>query len=70
MQTTTLIRDIKQLPLAAKVRIAEQTLRLIRREKSKRQIADAANLLYDDYLNNKELIAFTALDFENFYETK
>jgi hypothetical protein len=30
----------------------------------------AANLLYSDYANDKELTAFTALDYENFYETK
>ncbi|GHT20593.1 hypothetical protein FACS189429_8740 [Bacteroidia bacterium] len=31
---------------------------------------NAANLLYGDYTDNKELTAFTALDYENFYETK
>ena len=30
----------------------------------------AANELYDKYSNNKELIVFTSMDFENFYETK
>ena len=28
----------------------------------------AAGLLYTDYKNNKELTAFSSLDFENFYE--
>jgi len=30
----------------------------------------AANALYEDYVNNKNLTAFTKLDFEHFYETK
>ncbi|MDR3236469.1 MAG: hypothetical protein LBT48_07095 [Prevotellaceae bacterium] len=70
MQTATLIRDIKRLPLVARVQIMEQTLRSIRQEETKRQMADAANLLCDDYLNDRKLTAFTALDFEDFYETK
>ena len=30
----------------------------------------AAEKLYLDYIIDEELTAFTALDFENFYETK
>jgi hypothetical protein len=30
----------------------------------------AVEALYDDYVNDKELTAFTSLDFDNFYETK
>ena len=32
------------------------------------QMSKAANLLKDDYVNNKELTVFTALDSEEFYE--
>jgi hypothetical protein len=70
MQTSTLLRAIKQLPVASRFQIVEQTLRSIKRENTKRQIALAADRLYDDYMNDKELTAFTALDFEDFYETK
>jgi hypothetical protein len=48
----------------------EQTLKSIRKEDTKRQMALATNMLYDDYLNDKELAAFTVLDLEKFYETK
>lgn len=30
----------------------------------------AVEVLYNDYKNNKNLTAFTSLDYENFYETK
>ncbi|TAG91274.1 MAG: hypothetical protein EAZ20_03405 [Bacteroidetes bacterium] len=34
------------------------------------QLEFAANALYSDYKNDKELTAFTSLDFEHFYEAK
>ena len=34
------------------------------------QMEFAANELYNDYVNDKDLTAFTSLDLENFYETK
>ena len=70
MGTTTLIREIKRLPVTSQLQIMEQTLRFIKLEDSKRQMTLAADMLYNDYVNDKELTAFTALDFENFYETK
>ena len=70
MGTDTLIREIKQLPVSSQLQIMEQTLRFIRSEDSKREMTLAAEMLYNDYVNDKELTAFTALDFENFYETK
>ena len=33
-------------------------------------MADAAESLFEDYKNDKELIAFTQLDFQRFYETR
>jgi hypothetical protein len=64
MQTATLIREIKRLPIASRFLIMEQTLKSIRQEDVKCQMSLAADTLYDDYLNNKELTAFTALDNE------
>lgn len=34
------------------------------------EMKDAAALLLDDYVNNEELTAFTALDAEKFHETR
>jgi len=36
----------------------------------KLELEKAADLLYNDYKNNKELTAFTCLDCENFYEPR
>ena len=70
MGTATLIREIKRLPVASQLQIMEQTLRFIKREDSRHQMISAVDMLYNDYKNDKELTAFTALDFENFYEPK
>ena len=70
MGTATLIREIKRLPVTSQLQIMEQTLRFIKREDTKRQMTLATDMLYEDYMSDKELTAFTALDFDNFYETK
>ncbi len=36
------------------------------REKEEQELADAAQALYDEYNTNEELIAFTALDGDDF----
>ena len=70
MGTATLIREIKRLPVASQLQIMEHTLRFVKRKDSKQQMVSAADMLYNDYKDDKELTAFTALDFENFYEPK
>jgi hypothetical protein len=37
--------------------------------KTKNEMEMAAELLYNDYANDRELTVFTALDYQNFYET-
>ena len=70
MQTADLIQEIKRLPLTKKFYVVEETLKAIKIEEIEHQMELAAKELYDDYANDKELTAFTSLDFENFYETK
>ncbi|MGO8988799.1 MAG: hypothetical protein ACLQGU_08280 [bacterium] len=61
---TVLIADISLLFL-----FLSQTVNLFDEEKILDiRIADAAQLLYKDYAENKELTAFTSLDSEDFYE--
>ncbi|MBX2929477.1 MAG: hypothetical protein KF852_16725 [Saprospiraceae bacterium] len=48
----------------------EETIKSIKTEEMSRQMELAANELYGDYTNDKELTAFTSLDFEDFYETR
>jgi hypothetical protein len=70
MGTLDIIQQIKLLPLTQKFHVVEQTLRAIQKEEIDMQMEIAAKTLYEDYTNDKELIVFTSLDFENFYETK
>lgn len=70
MQTIDLIREIKQLPLSKRLHVIKETLKSLKKEEMDNQIKIAAEELYADYANDKELTVFTSLDFENFYETK
>lgn len=70
METIDLIQEIQRLPLAKKFYVVEETIKSIKKEEIQQQMELAANELYNDYVNDKELTAFTSLDFEQFYETK
>lgn len=70
MQTIDLIKEIQRLPLSQKFYVVEETIKAIKKEEMQHQMELAAHELYNDYLNDKDLTAFTALDFDNFYETK
>lgn len=70
MQLTDLIQEIQRLPRNQKFIIVEETIKFIKKEESQEHMELAANELYEDYVNDKELTAFTSLDFENFYETQ
>lgn len=50
--------------------ILEKTIKSMRKETGKkRRFAAGAKALLEDYNTDKELIALTSLDSENFYET-
>jgi hypothetical protein len=70
MKTTELIKEIQKLPLRKRIYVIERTIRLIRKQEEERQMEIAAEALYEDYKDNKELTAFTNIDFENFYEAR
>ncbi|MFA5419493.1 MAG: hypothetical protein WC341_13660 [Bacteroidales bacterium] len=70
MQTKDLIQEIQRLPLIKRFYVVEETIKSIKKEEMQYQMELAVNELYEDYVNDKELTAFTSLDFENFYETK
>lgn len=70
MHAEDIIKEIQRLPLTKKFYVMEETLKAIKMEEMKHQMEQAAEELYEDYLNDKELTAFTALDFEHFYETR
>jgi len=70
METREIIRAIRKLPVSKRMLIVERTLKTIRESETRKRMVKAAESLYEDYKNDKELIAFTQLDYEGFYETK
>lgn len=70
MGTSEIISEINKLPVSQRLTLIELTIKKIQDDEKKEQLEAAAELLYDDYLNDPELTAFTGLDHEGFYETK
>lgn len=63
MTTTQIIGEINKLSLLERILVIENALKSIRQEaKRKLNMKHAAKLLLDDYLNDKELTAFTSLE--------
>jgi hypothetical protein len=61
MQTAQLMQEIFKLPLDKKFFVVEQTLKSIKSEEGNRHLAVAAEIMYDDYMNDKELTAFSLI---------
>ena len=70
MKTKDLIKEIQKLPVRKRIYVIERSMNLIRKQEDEDQMKKAADDLYEDYLTDKELTAFTNLDFESFYETR
>lgn len=70
MKTKELIKEIQKLPIRKRIYVIERSMNIIRKQGDEDQMKKAADELYEDYLSDKELTAFTNLDFENFYETR
>jgi len=70
METVAIIKEIDNLPAHKRMFIAEQIIRSMRLSNQERTLEMAADRLYDDYKNDKELTIFTQLDGEDFYEPR
>lgn len=70
MRTSELIKEIRKLPLQKRMFVIEKSLHSLRMHEEKNQMKKAVDLLYADYKSDKELTAFTNIDFEDFYEAK
>ncbi len=70
MKTNELIKEIQKLPVRKRIYVIERSMHLIRKQDEEDQLKKAADELCEDYLTDKNLTAFTNLDFENFYETR
>ena len=70
MNTQEMIKEINTLSLDKKIWIVQEVLKSIKLQESRNSIRIAAEKMYEEYKNDKELTIFTQLDFEEFYETK
>jgi hypothetical protein len=59
MNTEEIIKEIQRLPISKRIYIIEKTIKSLRKKEEKKQMKDAADVLYDDYKNDEELTAFT-----------
>lgn len=70
METKDIIKEIKQLPLNQKKLVLNETFKSIQSDEKETKLDKAVQTLMKDYHENSELTDLTALDFEEFYETK
>ncbi|WP_372948747.1 hypothetical protein [Mariniphaga sp.] len=70
MKADELLKEIEKLPLHKRMYLVEKTLHTIRKKEDLDQMNLAAEALYSDYKKDKDLTAFTDIDFEDFYETR
>ena len=70
MKTNEILKEIKRLPVRERIYLIEKAIHSIREQEEKDQMKKAVDKLYSDYKNDKELTAFTDIDFEDFYETR
>jgi hypothetical protein len=70
METQHIMKEIEKLPVEERILIIEQTLKTIREREIKEKMAKAVDELQVEYKTNKELTAFTDIDFESFYESR
>lgn len=70
MRTNELIKEIQRLPIQKRIFVIEKSIHSLRKQEETNQMKKAADVLYSDYNSDKELTAFTDIDFEEFYEAR
>lgn len=70
MSKNELIEQIEQLPIQDRIYLVEKVVHSIRAQAEQENMTQAAESLYQDYKNDKELTAFTDIDRDKFYETR
>ena len=70
MRMTELIKEIQRLPIQKRIYVIEKTIRSIRKQEDTNQMSKAVDELLLDYQSDKELTAFTNIDYDDFYETR
>lgn len=70
MRTAEIIKEIQRLPILKRMYVIEKAIQSLRKQEYENQMRKAVNTLYADYESDKELIEFTVLDYEDFYEAR
>ncbi|GHT69693.1 hypothetical protein AGMMS50239_36900 [Bacteroidia bacterium] len=70
METSEIMYKINRMPKRERMFIAERIIHSLLEEKKNSSLKKAVDCLSDDYRIDKDLTAFTQLDFEDFYETR
>lgn len=70
MSTSEILKEIDHLPLNEKLALLERAIRDIIKHNYEHQMSVAAESMENEYKTNKELVAFTSIDMDDFYETK
>jgi hypothetical protein len=65
-----IMHKINRMSKKQRIFIAERIIHSVREEAQHKSLSRAVDSLYNDYCTDKELTAFTQLDFENFYEAR
>jgi len=70
MKASEIIKEIERLPIRKQMYVIEKIIHTIGKQEDKNMMTKAAKALYADYNTDKELTAFTKLDFDEFYEAR
>jgi len=70
MRTDEIIKEIQRLPIQKRILVIEKAIHSIRKYEERNEMLIAADALETDYKSDKELTAFTNIDFEDFYEAR
>jgi hypothetical protein len=70
VRTSEIIKEIQRLPIQKRIFVIEKTIHSLRKHEDTNQLKKAADSLCSDYKSDKELVAFTNLDFEDSYEAR
>ena len=70
METKEILVQIEKLPLEKRMLLIEQALKSIRENEINLLMRKAVEELKEEYKTNKDLTAFTDIDFEHFYESR
>jgi len=70
MRTDEIIKEIQRLPIQKRILVIEKAIHSIRKHEERNEMLIAADALEADYKSDKELTAFTNIDFEDFYEAR